>query len=320
MATLTDTNVLQNAREGITRGLRESGITRLNDNFNENKVARFLGWFSIGLGAAELLTPGVVARLSGTRNHSTLIRSYGLRELAAGIGILTMRRPAGWLWARVAGDAVDLASLGSALGSRRNNRALTAVALGSVAGITALDVMCAQKMSSGGFPGGHIEASLIVNKSPEECYTFWRNFENLPRFMEYLDSVRTTGDRRSHWVARQTGGARFEWDAEVTDDRPGQRIAWRSLEGGDVSHSGSIDFEPAPQGRGTILRVQMDLEGMGRLLASDLGRLTGKHPEQMIYKDLRRFKAVIETGEALTTEGQPAGRRSGATWMDQIAR
>src|SRR5579884_3172704 len=190
MATQTYTNVLHSAQEGVARKLRETGIAE----FNENKIARFLGWFSIGLGAAELLTPGVVARLSGTRNHDTLIRSYGVRELAAGVGILTMRRPAGWLWARVAGDAVDLATLGVALGNRRNNRAMGATALASVAGITALDVICAQKMSAEGLGRGRIEASVIVNRPPEECYRFWRNFENLPRFLEYLDSVRISGE------------------------------------------------------------------------------------------------------------------------------
>jgi uncharacterized membrane protein len=320
MATQTETNVLQTAQHAVERGLRQTGIERQSGEFNEQAVARFLGWFSIGLGAAELVAPRLVARISGTRNHSNLIRSYGLREMAAGVGILTMRRPTAWLWARVAGDAVDLASLGSALGSRRNNRAATAAAIGAVAGITVLDVICARKMPRPGHRLGQLEASVTVGRPPEECYRFWRNFENLPRFLEYVESVRPAGERRSHWVACGPGGNRFEWDAEVTEDLPGRRIGWRSTGGGNVSHSGSVEFEEAPGDRGTVVRARIELQGLGRLLAAAPARLIGKHPEQMVYKDLRRFKSVMETGEALTTDGQPAGRRSGATWMDRMAQ
>jgi hypothetical protein len=102
-------------------------------------VARGLGWFSLALGAAELLAPGRISRFLGLRDHHALIRSYGLREIGSGAGLLLGARMAPWLWARVAGDAVDLGSLAAARGESRRPRALNA-ALASVAAVTALDV------------------------------------------------------------------------------------------------------------------------------------------------------------------------------------
>src|SRR5260370_20998141 len=117
---------------------------------NGERLANALGWFSIGLGLAEVATPGKVAELIGVRNQdrTRAVRgAYGLREIAAGIGILTRPQPAGWVWGRVAGDLLDLSSLGSALGSRRTDRTRAGAATAAVLGVTALDVHCAQKLS-----------------------------------------------------------------------------------------------------------------------------------------------------------------------------
>src|SRR3954449_272914 len=78
------------------------------------RLARGLGWFSIGLGLAEFLAPHLMADLTGVP-HPRLLQVYGLREIACGVGILSSTRPAGWLWGRVAGDALDLSTLGAAL-------------------------------------------------------------------------------------------------------------------------------------------------------------------------------------------------------------
>jgi uncharacterized membrane protein len=287
-----------------------------------DRVARGLGWFSIGLGVAELLAPDGIARLVGTRNHKTLLRSYGLRELAAGIGILARpSNPAPFVWSRVAGDLVDLASLGGTLANPLNSRGNTLASIAAVAGVTVVDFLTAQRLSANAGEAGPMraEASLAINASPAECYSFWRGFENLPRFMEYLKSVRISGDRTSHWVADAPGNLRLEWDAETVEDVPNQRISWRSMPGSPIYNAGSVQFDAAAGNRGTIIRVQMDYDG-GPALAAPLAKLIGKDPEQLIYKDLRRFKQVIETGEVVRTEGQPAGRASGATWLDRIAR
>jgi len=126
--------------------------------------------------------------------------------------------------------------------------------------------------------------------------------------------------RQSHWVASGPGDARIEWDAEITEDAPGHRLAWRSLPGADVQNSGSVEFVRAPAQRGAIVRVQMDYGSAASAVASKLAAVAGRDPEQMIRKELRRFKQIMEIGEVITTEGQPAGRRSSVTWLDKIAR
>jgi hypothetical protein len=108
------------------------------------KIARALGWFSIGLGALEIVAPGALARFLGSERRG-LIRSFGLREIAAGVGILAGNRVAPWIWARVAGDVLDLAALGFAVARGRCRNAL--VATGAVAGVTALDVLTGQRLA-----------------------------------------------------------------------------------------------------------------------------------------------------------------------------
>jgi uncharacterized membrane protein len=297
----------------------QTGATRVD----EIALARALGWFSIGLGLAEVVAPRKVARLVGTRNHRGTVRMFGLREIASGITILSGRRPAGGLWSRVGGDILDLAFLGSNLASRDADRKRALAATAAVTGVTVLDAVCAQRLSAreGGREGVvRGRTSVIVNRPPEECYRFWRDFENLPRFMSYLESIRTIGDRRWHWVAKAPGDIRIEWDAEMVDDTPNERISWRSLPGADVPNSGSVRFERAPGGRGTIVRIEMAYGRPGHAIAAAFAKLVGKVPEQLVYKDLRRFKQVLETGEVITTEGQPAGRTSSVTWLDAIAR
>jgi uncharacterized membrane protein len=300
----------------LERGQWERAASKINPE----RLARGLGWFSIGLGVAEVIAPRAIARVVGTRDHSGLIRGYGLREIAAGAGILTARKAAPWVWSRVAGDALDFAALGSALSDGRNKLGKSLFGIASVAGVTVLDVLCAQRLTErSGKWSGRAESSIIINRSLEETYNFWHNLDNLPRFMKHLQSVRSTGSHRSHWIARGLGDAMVEWDAEIVEDRPNRRIAWRSLTA-DVPNSGSVEFEPAPGNRGNIVRVQIDFGNPAHALAASAAALMGKHPGQIVSKDLRRFKQVLETGEIITTERQPAGCSSGTTWLDAIAR
>lgn len=115
---------------------------------NKGRLARGLGWFSLGLGLAELVSPENIASITGTRGSKPLIRAYGVREIAAGVGILAAKRPGRWVWTRVAGDAVDLATLGKTV--RRKKLAKAIFAIASVAGVTALDVVCAAKLQKRG--------------------------------------------------------------------------------------------------------------------------------------------------------------------------
>ena len=304
---------------------------------SEEKMATALGWFSVGLGLAQLVAPREVARMIGIGEHNILMRLCGARELATGVGILTQERPAGWLWARVAGDVLDVALLSNAMRDDDNDRGRVAAALAAVVGVGAADVIAGRQLTAEGdsaapyeswssdeVAGGaveasakarprtgrgiHVQKSLIVNRSPQECYSFWRDFANLPRFMTHIESVEVRGDRLSHWVAKAPAGARVEWDAEIVDDRPGERISWRSLPGSDVDNAGTVRFMNAPGNRGTIVRVQMQYQPPGGKVASLVAKLFGEEPQQQIPQELRRFKAILETGEVPTTVGQPAGR------------
>lgn len=154
-----------------------------------------------------------------------------------------------------------------------------------------------------------VDRSVTINRSPEELYRFWRNFENLPRFMENLESVRTIiDDRRSHWVAKAPMGKTVEWDAEIINEEENKLIAWRSLEGADVDSAGSVRFEPAPDGRGTEVKVSLTYNPPGGKVGSIIAKLFGREPEQQVREDLRRFKQLMEAGEITTTKGQSSGR------------
>jgi uncharacterized membrane protein len=281
-------------------------------NGNSERLVNALGWFSIGLGLAELAAPRAVAQLIGVEDEDRtrkVLRGYGVREIAAGIGILSRPQPAGWLWGRVAGDILDLSSLGSALSSSRSNRARVGAATAAVIGVTALDVRCALQLQRGTTNGGTSRSgavrrtrTIIVSRSPEETYRFWHDFTNLPTFMKHLESVQMTGGNRSHWKATAPAGKTVEWDAEIVDDQPNSRIAWHSLEGSDVYNTGSVQFERAPGGRGTLVRVEVQYAPPGGLIGATLAKLFGEEPEQQIEDDLRAFKQVLETGEVVKSD------------------
>jgi uncharacterized membrane protein len=294
-----------------------NGLKRLN----EEKIARGLGWFSIGLGLAELAAPRGLAKLIGVRgDYSGLLRMLGARKVASGIGILTGRRPnSNWMWSQVGGDAIDLALLGAAFRLKRSNRNKLAIATAAVAGVTALDAICSQLLSqrNGAKIAGeiHVAQSVTINRSPEELYRYWRDFQNLPRIMKHIESARETEGGHSHWVAKAPAGRTVEWDAKITEDRPNELIAWRSLEGSDVDQVGYVRFERAPGGRGSIVKVEMRYRPPAGVVGATVAKLLGKAPGRQIKDDLRRFKQIMEAGEIITTEGQPAGRSSSTSWQ-----
>ena len=275
---------------------------------------RSLAWFSIGLGVAELLAPRSVGRAIGVGERTTALRLCGVREIASGVGLLSGRSPTAFALSRVAGDIMDLSLLGAALRSPASDPSRIAAAATAVAGVTALDVYASQLDARGALAAApqttYAQVSLAINASPERLYAFWRKLENLPRFMRHIESVRSTGEKTSHWAARLRGGPRLEWEAELTQDEPNSLIAWRTTGESEVSHSGSVHFEPAIAGRGTIVRVRMSYGAPGGQLGTAAAKLLGDAPEQLLRADLRRLKQLIETGEVTTTRGQPTGTRS----------
>ena len=157
--------------------------------------------------------------------------------------------------------------------------------------------------------GIHVEQAFLINKSAEELYGFWRNFENLPRIMKHLKSVEVIDEQRSHWTARapRIAGGQVEWDAEITRDAPNSLIAWQSLPGADVDHAGSITFAPTTGDRGTEVHVSMNYVAPAGRAGTWIATLFGDAPEQQIHESLRNFKRLMECGEVVTTEGQPRG-------------
>lgn len=109
-------------------------------------LANALGWFSIGLGVLELAATEPLCEFLGMEDRQNLVRLYGLREVAKGVGILANRRPEGWMWARIAGDLLDIGTLATALTPDNRQRDNVMLEIGAVAGVTALDVICARQL------------------------------------------------------------------------------------------------------------------------------------------------------------------------------
>jgi uncharacterized membrane protein len=143
--------------------------------------------------------------------------------------------------------------------------------------------------------GTRVEQSVTINRAREDLFRFWRNFENLPRFMDNLESVTRLDDRRSHWVAKGPAGTRVEWDAEIHNEIENELIAWRSLPDSDVDHAGSVHF--TPRGDGTEVRVILRYSPPAGKLGTAAARLAGEDPARQVADDLRRFRQVMEAGE-----------------------
>jgi uncharacterized membrane protein len=157
--------------------------------------------------------------------------------------------------------------------------------------------------------GLRVEKAVTINAKPEDVYRFWRNFENLPRFMHHLQSVKMIDDRRSHWVTKGPAGSSVEWDAEIINEIPNELIGWRSMEGSQIDNAGSVHFTAAPGGRGTEVQVVLRYDPPGGKLGATISKLLGEDPAMAVQEDLRRLKMLVETGELATTEGQSTGRK-----------
>jgi uncharacterized membrane protein len=149
--------------------------------------------------------------------------------------------------------------------------------------------------------------AVTVARPRDEVYSFWRQFENLPRFMIHLESVEETGPGQSRWVAKAPAGRRVEWEAKIAQERPGELLAWRSLPGSDVENAGTVRFLDAPGDQGTEIHLDLSYEAPGGAIGDLLAKLSGEHPKQQVKDDLRRCKQVLETGEIVVSEGNPAG-------------
>ena len=278
-----------------------------NTNNRTEQLALGLGLFSLGLGLAEVLAPRALARAIGMPNASpAVLRSFGAREIGAGIAILNEPDRAAWMWSRVGGDAVDLSYLASGM-RKENDSGRVATAIAAVLGVTALDLLCASQLqrskTSSRDTSVPVERVITINRSVHDVYEFWRRFDNFPQFMRHLENVEILSERRSRWRAKAPAGTTVEWEAELLEDRPDEWIAWRSLPGSRIENSGSVRFSPAPGARGTEVRVQLQYSPPAGAVGRGIAWLFGKEPDQQIYEDLHRFKQLMETGEIPLSDG-----------------
>ncbi|HEX8005607.1 MAG TPA: SRPBCC family protein, partial [Trebonia sp.] len=225
----------------------------------EDRVMRMLGWFSAGLGVPQVSTPGGFARAigvgDGPRQRAATV-FVGMREVAAAAGLLWRGNPM-WLWGRVAGDLMDLSMLARALKNHdRKGTIRTIAAAAAVGGITGFDLYAAISRT-GRKSMIDLTATTTITRPRQEVYDQWRHLDRLPTFMTHVDSVSMTGQRTSHWRASAPFGRTVEWDAEITEDVPGERIAWRSINGGLVRSEGEVRFTAAPTGKDTEVSVRM---------------------------------------------------------------
>jgi uncharacterized membrane protein len=158
----------------------------------------------------------------------------------------------------------------------------------------------------GGDRGIHVEESVTINRPLSELYRFWRNFENLPQFMQHLESVSMRDEGISHWIVKGPAGMNVEWDARIINEVENKVIGWQSLEGSMISTAGSVNFDEDPHG--TRVTVHLQYNPPGGKLGAAVARLFGEEPNHTIREDLRRLKQLMETGEIPTTYGQPSGR------------
>ncbi|HLO81311.1 MAG TPA: SRPBCC family protein [Chitinophagaceae bacterium] len=147
-----------------------------------------------------------------------------------------------------------------------------------------------------------LRTSLTVNKPKDEVFRYWRNLENLPIFMEHLKSVKETDYNRSHWEAKIPGNiGTIEWEAEITDERPGELIAWQSVDNATIFNSGHVSFRDTLGDMGTVVTVRIIYQPPAGNPGAVTAKLLNPIFEKMVRADIVRFKQVIEFGD-LTKE------------------
>lgn len=169
-----------------------------------------------------------------------------------------------------------------------------------------LDVLTNQRTAAAGDDAAYESDELVgravtINRPRHELYAFWRDFRNLPRILENIESVTELDERRSHWVVRAPAGTTVEWDSVIVEDIPDELISWQSEPGADVTNSGRIDFRDAPGARGTLVTATIAYDPPGGAAGKLVAKLFQREPKIQARRDLRRFKQFMETGEIATS-------------------
>lgn len=284
-------------------------------------------WLSLGIGAASLLGSAGATRLIGARPTTAnrlAFAAIGVCDIAYGLSLLSGGPPTRWAWLRVAADVANLSVLGTRFAPQKLNGPAFGGLLAAGAGLTLIDTLAAAGTSNG--QGEHTQHNVYVNatttirRSPEEVYRFWRDLSNLPRFMTHVESV-TEAQGHTTWKARASFGPAVTWDAQITSDRPGEEIRWRSTDHSLLANHGGVYFRPAPGGRGTEVHVHLGFEPPLGAVGEGIARLFQALPREQVTADLRRLKQLLEVGEIVRSDAsvhkgmhpaQPAAQTIGA--------
>jgi uncharacterized membrane protein len=171
------------------------------------------------------------------------------------------------------------------------------------------DVAHAAAEERGWHEAALVGRTITVNRPRAEVYAFWRDFRNLARFLENIESVQPGDGRRSHWVIKAPGGRTVEWDSELVEEEPDRLLAWESVEGADIKNTGRIEFRDGPPGRGTEVTATIVYDPPAGDLGKLIAKLFQKEPKVQARRDLRRFKQLLETGEISTSRAPDAAPR-----------
>lgn len=142
--------------------------------------------------------------------------------------------------------------------------------------------------------------TVTINRPRAELFAYWRDFANLPTFMDNVERVEVLDDTRSRWVVKAPGEKTVEWISAITEERDGEFIAWASEEGADVPNSGRIDFRDAQGERGTVVTATILYDPPGGIIGKVIAKMFQREPAIQARRDLRRFKQLMETGEIAT--------------------
>ena len=278
-------------------------------------LARGLGWFSIALGLTEVFATEPFTETLGLRGKESLVRAFGAREIAAGIGILaTSGTSPGWVWARVAGDALDLAVLASAYTPDNPKRDNVCTALVAVAGVAVLDIICAEQLSQRagvtansvaavGAPKGsgahELTYTVIINRPAVELQDLWRDAGIQAYIKSHYLHAEAMGDMQNvlRWKFTASTGQTFRWSEHVIAERAGEYTYFQSLPGADIPNEGSLHFRPAPNAGRTEVTLRFRFTPPGGVIGQAALRLASALPETFARDVLHRFKVVAETGE-----------------------
>ena len=209
-------------------------------------------------------------------------------------------------WERVASVAAGAALLWFSTRQRPANRLATSAGVGLVArgvsGYCPVNTAVGRnsdrsntKAALGGSRGVHVYENVIINRPAQELFRFWRDLNNLPRFMEHLEDVKVLSPTRSVWTAKAPAGMSVRWEAEIINEIEDELIGWQSTENADVATAGSVRF--VPTGGGTEIIVHLQYEPPAGKLGSLVASMFGEEPSQQIRADLRRLKDILETGD-----------------------